>query len=43
MGGLTTAVAASFQFFVYDGETYGPSQADVAAETPAGQAVTVRP
>ena len=43
MGGLATAVAASFQFFVFDGKTYGPSQIDVAAVTPAGQAVTVRP
>lgn len=43
LSGLVTAVAASFQFFVYDGKTYGPSQIDVAAVTPAGQAVTVRP
>ena len=43
MGGQATAVAASFQFFVFDGKTYGPSQIDVAAVTPAGQAVTVRP
>ena len=43
MGGLVTAVAESFQFFVFDGKTYGPSQIDVAAVTPAGQAVTVRP
>ena len=43
LGGLVTAVAESFQFFAYDGKTYGPSQIDVAAVTPAGQAVTVRP
>ena len=36
MGGLVTAVAASFQFFVFDGKTYGPSQIDVAAVTPTG-------
>ena len=43
LGGLVTAVAASFKFFVYYGKTNGPSQIDVAAVTPAGQAVTVRP
>ena len=43
LGGLVTAVAESFQFFVFDGKTYGPSQIDVAAVTSAGQAVTVRP
>ena len=43
LGGLVTAVAESSQFFVFDGKTYGPSQIDVAAVTPAGQAVTVRP
>ena len=36
LGGLATAVAESFQFFVFDGKTYGPSQIDVAAVTPAG-------
>ncbi|WP_022981344.1 TIGR02281 family clan AA aspartic protease [Ideonella sp. B508-1] len=38
----SAAVGESFQFFVYDGKQYGPSQIDVAAVTPAEVPAPIR-